>query len=121
MTSAVTPSLDGPKLLLDQNLSHRLIPRIVQSYPGSMHVQTVGLAAASDEVVWTYAREQGLIITSKDADFHQRSFVRGAPPKVVWIRRGNCTTKDIETILQMYRGTVCAFARDETGTFLVLV
>jgi predicted nuclease of predicted toxin-antitoxin system len=32
---------------------------------------------------------------SKDTDFHQRSFLFGGPPKVVWIRLGNCSTEDI--------------------------
>ena len=78
------------KLLLDQNLSHLLLASLTELYPGSTHVRDVDLASASDEAVWTYAARQGFTIVSKDADFHQRSFVLGAPPKVVWIRRGNC-------------------------------
>ena len=51
-------------------------------------------------VVWAYAAEHRFVIVSKDADFHQRSFVLGHPPKVVWIRRGNCSTAEIEAILR---------------------
>jgi predicted nuclease of predicted toxin-antitoxin system len=52
-------------------------------YPDSQHVREVGLSEATDEAVWRHAVEQGLTIVTKDADFHQRSFLFGHPPKVV--------------------------------------
>ena len=66
----------------------------------STHVRDVGLAAAADDLVWRYAAEQGLTIVSKDADFHERSFLLGRPPKVIWIRRGNCSTDEVLSLLQ---------------------
>ena len=72
------------KLLLDQNLSPRLVLSLAATYPGTSHVREVGLHAADDDMVWAYAAEHGSVIVSKDADFHQRSFVLGHPPKVVW-------------------------------------
>jgi len=77
------------RLLLDQNLSPHLVDALQDLHPGSAHVRDVGLASADDEAVWTFAAQQGLSIVSKDSDFRQRSFVRGHPPKVVWIARGN--------------------------------
>ena len=88
------------KLLLDQNLSPRLARTLAAIYPDTTHVRDVGLQAADDDTVWAYAAEHGFVIVSKDADFHQRSFVLGPPPKVVWIRRGNCSTAEIEGILR---------------------
>jgi len=41
-------------------------------------------------------------IVTKDADFQERSLIAGAPPKVIWIRRGNCSTSDIQTILRRH-------------------
>jgi predicted nuclease of predicted toxin-antitoxin system len=108
------------KLLLDQNLSPRLARVLAEAYPGTIHVRDVGLQAADDHAVWAYAAAHGLAIASKDADFHQRSFVLGHPPKVVWIRRGNCTTAEIEEILRMRQADVLAFERDEQGAFLSL-
>jgi predicted nuclease of predicted toxin-antitoxin system len=55
-------------------------------------VRDVGLARADDAAVWAFAREGGFTIVTKDGDFHQMSFVRGAPPKVIWMRVGNCST-----------------------------
>ena len=88
------------KLLLDQNVSHRLVERLASLYPDSSHVRLVGLKAASDESVWAFAREHDFAIVSKDSDFYQRSLLFGFPPKVIWIRRGNCRTEALEQILR---------------------
>jgi len=108
------------KLLFDQNLSPRLIKALEDLYPGSVHVRDVGLNNALDETVWNYAARHGLTIISKDSDFHQRSFLFGHPPKVVWIRRGNCSTNDIEAILRAYHADLTEFEQNEEGAFLTL-
>jgi predicted nuclease of predicted toxin-antitoxin system len=108
------------RLLFDQNLSHRLVQRLADMYSDSEHVRDAGLARAPDDLVWAYARDHGLVIVSKDADFHQRSFLYGAPPKVVWIRRGNCSTRDVEQVLRAHVEAVLAFGADEDGSFLEL-
>jgi predicted nuclease of predicted toxin-antitoxin system len=108
------------RLLLDQNLSPRLIPALADLYPGSLHVREVELASADDAAVWRYALEQGLTIVSKDADFHERSFVLGQPPKVVWIRRGNCSTEEVLTLLRSEVQAVLGFETDPEATFLAL-
>lgn len=108
------------RLLLDQNLSPRLIPALADLYPGSLHVREVELASADDAAVWRYALEQGLTIVSKDADFHERSFVLGQPPKVVWIRRGNCSTEEVLTLLRGEVQAVLRFETDPEATFLAL-
>lgn len=108
------------KLLFDQNLSHRLVRVLSDVFPGSSHVRDAGLARADDDDVWQDAMAQGLTIVSKDSDFHQLSFLRGHPPKVVWIRRGNCSTDDIESILREHESDLRAFERDRDASFLVL-
>ena len=108
------------KLLLDQNLSPRLVHTLGTVYPGTAHVREVGLQAADDDTVWTYAADHGFVIVSKDADFHQRSFVLGHPPKVVWIRRGNCSTVEIEGILRSRAAELVAFERNDQEAFLAL-
>ncbi|MGE3153030.1 MAG: DUF5615 family PIN-like protein [Nitrospiraceae bacterium] len=108
------------KLLLDQNLSHRLLQALRQEYPGSLHVRDVGLKDAADTEVWQYASEHDLTIVTKDADFHQRSFLFGHPPKVVWIRLGSCSTALIEDLLRRHRRELDAFWQDAEGAFLVI-
>ncbi len=108
------------RFLFDENLSPRLVSALADLYPDSIHVRDVGLERADDESVWVYARDHDLVIISKNADFHQRSFVLGHPPKVVWIRKGNCSTRDIEGILRRHNSTILDFNRDEVGAFLEL-
>lgn len=88
--------------------------------PDSVHVRDVGLKAADDPVVWKYAQDNSLIICSKDSDMHQRSFVFGSPPKVVWVRLGNCSTSDVERLLRRHFAAIEVFAADDYASFLAL-
>lgn len=80
----------------------------------------MGLGGADDEEVWTAAAAQGACIVSKDDDFHQRSFLRGHPPKVIGIRLGNCSTSDIEQLLRRELARVTEFVADPTSSYLML-
>ncbi len=42
------------RLLLDQNLSPRLLSVIADLYPGSTHVRQVNLQAADDDTMWQF-------------------------------------------------------------------
>lgn len=107
-------------LLFDQNLSPSLARSLSELFPRSRHVRDVDLHAASDEVVWRFAADHQLTIVSKDSDFHQMSLVRGQPPKVIWIRTGNCSTDDIERIIRKYQGEIIEFLEDPNSVFLSL-
>ncbi len=88
------------KLLFDHNLSPRLVNRLADIFPNSSHLFLLGLDQVPDQEVWQYARDRNYIIVTKDSDFNEIVILRGFPPKVIWIRRGNCSTGDIETILR---------------------
>ena len=88
------------KLLFDQNLSPKLVKRLEDLYPNSDHLDLLGLGSADDVLVWKHAQINDFVIVTKDADFADLSVLRGFPPKVVWIRRGNCSTTNIEEILR---------------------
>ena len=51
---------------------------------------------------------------------HQRSFVLGYPPKVVWVRLGNCSTSDVVNLLRKHFAVIEAFAKDDYASFLTL-
>lgn len=78
------------------------------------------LATADDGQVWAHAIAGGYAIVTKDDDFRQRSFVRGAPPKVIWTKLGNCTTTDVEAALRTRHADIVAFAADPTAALLVI-
>jgi predicted nuclease of predicted toxin-antitoxin system len=108
------------KLLFDENLSPRLVVLLADLFPDSLHVRDVALQSAEDSLVWNYARDHGLLIVSKDADMHQRCFVFGAPPKVVWVRLGNCSTTEVANLLRRYIKTLEVFEADVVASFLSL-
>ncbi len=101
------------KLLFDHHLSPKLINRLADLYPESNHVYPLGLDAAEDADIWAHAQREGFLIVTKDADFSDLNLLRGFPPKVIWIRRGNCRTSDIERILRDHYGDIEALDRDE--------
>ena len=88
------------KLLFDENLSPKLPRRLAELFPDSSHVRDVNLKSADDPVVWQYAKDNDFTIVSKDSDLHQRSFVLGHPPKLIWVRLGNCSTSEVEELLR---------------------
>jgi len=88
------------KLLFDQNLSPRLAHLLADLFPNSNHDFPLGLDEAEDSEVWEYAKTNEFMLITKDADFGDMSVLRGFPPKVIWIRRGNCKTVEIEKILR---------------------
>lgn len=83
-------------------------------------VVLLGLDHAADVVVWQHARDHGYTIATKDADFSELSTVFGAPAKVVWIRRGNCTTDSIETLLRQHVSQIAAMLDDSQLDILAI-
>ena len=108
------------KLLFDQNLSSDLVRRVTDLFPGSGHVKDFDLMRSDDGAVWTHARDNGFTIVSKDSDFQQRSLVLGAPPKVVWLRVGNCPTSRIEKLLRDHSVELHTFEVDALQSLLIL-
>jgi len=94
------------KLLFDQNLSYKLCERLADLFPDSNQVRRAGLDTADDRAIWEYAKANGYVIASHDADFADMAGLYGPPPKVVWLRCGNQSTGYIEKLL---RGHVEAF------------
>ncbi len=108
------------KLLFDQNLSPRMASLLAVEFPDSAHVREFGMARAADPIVWAHAAAQGFVIASKDVDFQQRALLRGPPPKVVWIRLGNCLTATVAALLRSNHATLLAFEADPAASFIAL-
>jgi predicted nuclease of predicted toxin-antitoxin system len=108
------------RLLFDQNLSRRLVRLLADLYPDSQHVVDVHLDAADDRAVWEFAKEHGLTIVSKDADFRQLSFLFGHPPKTVWLRIGNSPTGVAADLLRSSSLVIAGFLDDAESALLIL-
>ena len=107
------------KLLFDENLSPRLAPALSDFFPGSRAARDCGLRGASDLDVWEYALEHGFVIVSKDSDFSERSARFGSPPKVIWLRIGNCTTARVDFVLRNTAQRVHAFGASEDSCLVL--
>ena len=108
------------KLLFDENLSPKLPHLLAALFPGSAHVRECGLLGHADEDVWEYARANGFIVVSKDSDFQQRSLLYGHPPKLVWLRIGNCTRQQLVPLITTHEQEIQALDADPFESVLVL-
>ena len=80
-----------PRLLLDDNLSERLVPLLTPRVPDSQPIRLLGFSGANDHILWELARREGYVLVSKDEDFLDLSVSRGCPPKVVCLAIGNAS------------------------------
>ena len=107
------------RFTFDENLAPRLATTLSDIYPGSIHITDCGLRGAPDIEVWQYALKNGFAIVSKDSDFARRSFLVGSPPKVIWLRFGNCTTTRVDFVLRNTVERVHAFERGEKSCLVL--
>jgi predicted nuclease of predicted toxin-antitoxin system len=108
------------KLLFDENLSFRLPQLVAAMFPGSIHPRECGLKGAADETLWEYARDNGFTIISKDSDFYDLSLLRGSPPKLVWLRVGNCTRDQLLKLIASHEQYIRALDADTSESVLIL-
>jgi len=94
------------KLLLDENLSRRIVPFLQSDFPGSSRVSLLGMESASDDEIWQYAKNNDLVIVSRDADFQERSLVAGHPPQVIWLKIPNRSKTVVLNILIEHRAVI---------------
>lgn len=108
------------KLLFDENLSPKLAQRLASLFPDSAHVHECELGASDDGVIWQFAVARGFAIVSKDLDFYDRSILNGSPPKLIWLRTGNCSTALVETLLRSFAGEIERFDSNPDESLLIL-
>jgi predicted nuclease of predicted toxin-antitoxin system len=108
------------RLLFDQNLAPRLVRDLADLFPDSAHVRHLQLQRADDEAIWARAATDRFVIVTKDDDFRQRSFLHGHPPKVIWVRLGNCRTTDVAALLRARVAEVRAFIDEPQVALLAL-
>lgn len=108
------------KLLFDHNLSPQLSNRLGKLFPKSEHVYNLGMAQADDIEIWIYAQSNNFTIVTRDSDYNELLVLRGFPPKVIWIRRGNCSTTAIGAMLQSHLADIQALVNDSNLGILTL-
>ena len=108
------------RLLFDEPLSEKLRDVLADIFPDSLHVRRLGHGGATDATVWELGRTHNCLVVSKDEDFNRLAVLRGAPPKFLWIRRGNCPTGEIAQLLRQHRNDIIRFNEQDEATVLEL-
>lgn len=88
------------KLLIDENLSYRLVKQLQEQFPGTEQVRRLGLTTSRDATIWEFANRNGFVILTQDEDFLELSLARGAPPKVLLLRTGNLPSAHVVNLLR---------------------
>ena len=83
------------KLLLDENLSRRLVPALQTRFAGSSQVALLGLERATDAQLCDYAAQHDFVLCSKDDDFHRMVAARGYRPQWVHVALGNASNEAV--------------------------
>lgn len=107
-------------LLFDQNISFKITTLLTDAFPDCKQVRELHLENSSDIALWNYARDNKFCIVTFDSDFIDISNLRGSPPKVIWLRFGNTTTKNIATKMIEQKAAILDFLFSEESSFLEL-
>jgi predicted nuclease of predicted toxin-antitoxin system len=108
------------KLLVDENLAPRLTGDLADLFPGSIHVSSAELGSTPDAVIWEYAKTHRFTFLTKDKDFASLGIAWGAPPKVILLQTGNCSTAIVERIIRDNAVRFSDFENDTRRSLLVL-
>ena len=108
------------RLLLDENLSERLLPFLSDRFPDTRHVRLLGLGGADDLTIWDVARREDELLVTKDEDFLRLSVSRGFPPKVICLAIGNSGNGATATLLLDHADDIEAFSSHPDAGFLLL-
>ena len=69
---------------------------------------------------WDFAKAGTYAIVSKDTDFSDLATVKGPPPKVIAVTLGNCSTRQVESLLRMKAQAIQAFGNNNEDGVLLL-
>ncbi|MBK7129341.1 MAG: DUF5615 family PIN-like protein [Crocinitomicaceae bacterium] len=109
------------KLLFDQNISPKIIKQLEIDFPDSKQVRHVGLEDASDSIIFVYAKNNNFSIVTFDSDYVDLNIVRGIPPKIIWLKTGNLTTRSISEILKKNIVVIQEFLQSDDGEILEII
>lgn len=102
------------KILVDQNISFRLVQRIEHVFDEIGHVKSLGLTNAKDLQIFMTARHQGFAaVLTQDEDFYNLLLEHGTPPKIIWLRTGNCSTTFLSKVILRNAEHIQDFLEDE--------
>lgn len=100
------------KLLFDQNISYKILKKLSHRFPDCYHVTSLNLTNATDNQIWSFAKENDYTIVTFDSDFINLAALQGVPPKVILLKIGNKTTNQIAKVLEDHAQLIFQFVND---------
>jgi predicted nuclease of predicted toxin-antitoxin system len=109
------------KILLDANISWKLIELIKPAFPDCLHADHIGLAfPAKDIEIWHYAKENNCIIITKDSDFVSLLEINGYPPKIILLKTGNCKNNALAEVIIKAENGIKDFVESDCGLLEII-
>jgi len=109
------------KLLLDANLSWRLIPVLSKHFGECTHVNKTDLPKPANDIeIWNFAKVNGYTVVTQDSDFLNFFETKGFPPKIILIRVGNMNRKMAEDILIQAKTPIIELENSEYGLLEII-
>jgi predicted nuclease of predicted toxin-antitoxin system len=108
------------RLLLDENLSERLLSALADVFPGSDHVRRLRSERVSDSGLWELAGDGDYLLTTRDEDLIGTSVLRGTPPKILWLNTGHSRNPVIAALIKSHSADIERFATDADLSFLAI-
>ena len=109
------------KLLLDNNLSFKLVQPLENYFPGSRHIREILRVNADDLAVWSHAKTNNFTILTKDNDFDERSQLEGCPPKIIHLICGNKNTLHILNLLLWRKEEILIFGESDSENCILKI
>jgi predicted nuclease of predicted toxin-antitoxin system len=109
------------KLLFDQNISPKIVRQVEANFPDSKQVRHVGLEDASDITIFDFAKLNGYAIVTFDSDYVDLNVIIGIPPKIIWLKTGNLTTKSISALFNRNIFAIHEFLESEEDEILEII
>lgn len=100
------------RLLLDTNLSHKLVPRLADVYPGLAHVKSFGYGSTGDPGVWALALREGFTaVVTRDRGFEAEAARASLPPPRVICLLIDGKPSIVESVMRRHRDLIVLFHR----------
>ncbi len=90
------------KLLIDNNLSYKLIEHLRPVGIDASHIKNELSIFSLDHEIWGFAKEHEFVILTKDNDFDELSQLFGCPPKVIRLMCGNNKTSYVANLIHRF-------------------
>lgn len=73
-----------------------------------------------DKEISEIAKNENRIIITKDSDFHDAYLVKGAPPRILLLRFGNCSNRELISIFDKHFDKANSYFEMQNENFVMI-